>query len=432
MQLTIHQGSHKIGGNCVEIRSGSSRIILDVGMPLFNSDGEPFDEKGIQGKSVPELLDEKILPNIPGLFAERPPVDAILLSHAHMDHTGFLPYTTPEIPVYATKATSQMMLAGRLFARQVELPGDRYRELIAGEPIRIGDFQVTSFSVDHSAYGSIAILVESESSTILYSGDLRLHGRKPGMAENLVNALKNTTVDALLMEGTAIGNSRKGITEAELEKEAVGHIQNSGGLVLASFSPQHLDRLVGFYRTAKQTDRIFVVDVYTAFILSMISGDVQVPGPTRSSGIRVFYPALIQREHRRRRLGKVYDRFLDNQIEVDEILSEPSKNLMLFRPSMFDTDFGGQLPQGTLCLFSRWQGYLEQPEWQPIKKAIAAANGQLILTHTSGHIFTEDMIDFVQNVNPKTVIPIHTFNPEEYSKHFTNTCVLTDGETIEV
>ena len=69
-----------------------------------------------------------------------------------------------------------------------------------------------------------------------------------------------------------------------------------------------------------------------------------------------------------------------------------------------------ELPQGTLCLFSRWQGYLEQPEWQVIEKTITDANGQLLLIHTSGHIFTEDMIDFVQNVNPKTVIPIHTFN----------------------
>ena len=155
-------------------------------------------------------------------------------------------------------------------------------------------------------------------------------------------------------------------------------------------------------------------------------------GPIRPKGIRVFYPALIQREHRRKRLGKIYDEFLDNQVELDEILAEPSKYLMLFRPSMFDTDFGRQLPQGTLCLFSRWQGYLEQPEWQPIKKAITEANGQLLLIHTSGHIFTEDMIDFVQNVNPKTVVPIHTFNPEEYSKHFPNNRVLTDGETIEV
>ena len=34
IQITIHRGAEEIGGNCVEIATPSSRIILDVGMPL--------------------------------------------------------------------------------------------------------------------------------------------------------------------------------------------------------------------------------------------------------------------------------------------------------------------------------------------------------------------------------------------------------------
>jgi ribonuclease J len=203
MRLTIFRGTHEIGGNCVEIATDSARIVLDVGMPLFDADGEQFDEKVIRGKSVHELLQTKILPNVPGLFTEGPVPDAILLSHAHMDHTGFLRFTRPEIPVYATKGTSKMMLAGRLFARQVELPRKRFKELQAEKPTDVAGFRVTAFAVDHSVYGSVAFLIEADGKTVLYSGDLRLHGRKPGMARDLTAALKDKTVDVLLMEGAA-------------------------------------------------------------------------------------------------------------------------------------------------------------------------------------------------------------------------------------
>ncbi len=62
MQLTIHRGTHEIGGNCVEVRTNSTRIILDVGRPLFNADREQFDDNVLRDKSVDELLEAKILP----------------------------------------------------------------------------------------------------------------------------------------------------------------------------------------------------------------------------------------------------------------------------------------------------------------------------------------------------------------------------------
>ena len=72
MQITIFRGTHEIGGNCVEVRSGSSRLILDVGMPLVDAEGKPFDSKTLRGKSVRRLLGEGVLPKVPGLFAIRP------------------------------------------------------------------------------------------------------------------------------------------------------------------------------------------------------------------------------------------------------------------------------------------------------------------------------------------------------------------------
>lgn len=431
MKLTIHRGSHEIGGNCVEIATDSTRIILDVGMPLFDADRQPFDGSVVRGKTVDELLGAGILPNVSGLFTAGPPPDAILLSHAHMDHTGFLPFTREEIPVYATTGTSKMMSAGAIFARQVEIPRQRYRRLVPEKVTRLGDLRVTAFSVDHSVYGSVAFLIEGQGKTILYSGDLRLHGRKTGMAKTLLAALKNKTVDLLFLEGTLLGGERSGgVTEYELEEEITKRIASNKSLVLASFSPQHVDRLVCFIRAAQRTRRTFVIDVYTAYVMHLIRSEVKIPAPKQEEGIRVFYPAhfLVNRDRHR----KIHDLFLAEQVTLEEVLTSPTSHVMLFRPSMLQSDFSDQLPPGTLCLFSRWEGYLEQAEWQHAEKALQACSGELVTMHTSGHAFAEDLQRLAAEIDPRLVIPMHTFEPHTFELHFSNVRVLQDGEPYDL
>ena len=121
MDVTIHRGSKEIGGSCVEVSAGGTRLILDAGLPLVDEDREPFDARTTKNKSVEELIALKVVPNVPGLFGEGPRPDAILLSHSHIDHAGLLHLTHPEIPIHATKGASQMMLAGDLFANQERL-----------------------------------------------------------------------------------------------------------------------------------------------------------------------------------------------------------------------------------------------------------------------------------------------------------------------
>src|SRR5690606_2057168 len=79
MKLTIHRGTHEIGGNCLEISSDNSRIILDIGLPLFNEDREPHDTGALRRQSWEELRQSGVLPSVPGLFDDGPTVDAILL-----------------------------------------------------------------------------------------------------------------------------------------------------------------------------------------------------------------------------------------------------------------------------------------------------------------------------------------------------------------
>lgn len=434
--VTVHRGTATVGGSCIEVASDQTRLILDLGLPLFDSNREPLDSYQLRRMNTAQLKAGGFLPAVDGLFDDRQSPDAILLSHAHLDHTGLLEHASSDIPVYATVGTSKMMLAGSLFAGQVGLPRERYRELKSEQSVTIGDLTVTPYSVDHSIFDCVALLIEGEGKRILYTGDLRLHGRKPGMAQRLIDVCSEQPLDVLIQEGTHFGlpdGDRQ--TEYELEAEIVREVRQAKSLVLASFSPQHVDRLVAFMRAAKRTGRIFVADVYTAFVLHLIASQTAVPRPGESDGLRVYFPEiLVKSAGRRGILDKFEKMFASSRFELGEILNDPVKHLMVFRPSML-ADFRQEFPPGAICIYSRWKGYLESSEWEETKNALkknSVCGEVLPEIHTSGHILSEDILRFVNALRPKAIIPVHTFCPEEFSRQFENARPVKDGETIEV
>ena len=99
---------------------------------------------------------------------------------------------------------------------------------------------------------------------------------------------------------------------------------------------------------------------------------------------------------------------------------------------MADSDFGGTLPNAARCLYSRWTGYLEQPEWKSTKAKLEDLGGDLIEVHTSGHIYADDIINFVGQINAKAVIPIHTFEAERFASLISNVELLNDREAFGV
>ncbi|HTG43195.1 MAG TPA: MBL fold metallo-hydrolase [Verrucomicrobiae bacterium] len=420
--MTIHRGSHQIGGTCIEVATSNTRIILDVGQPLGDPDAPAKKDQNKDLPQVPGLFED--------LFEEGPKVDAVVLSHAHGDHTGLLRWVRKEIPVYLSRGTSKMLMAGSIFAGQHKLARARQRTLRPLQPTRIGDITITGFPVDHSAFDSLAFLIEADGKRLLYSGDLRMHGRKPGMAAQLIRHISSRPVDLMLMEGTNIARPQRtgSSTENEVQEHFHKTMQACPSLVLANFSPMHVDRMVSFYKAARKANREFVVDVYGAFVLHLASGQCKIPKPTRRNQIAVYYNQSFERTWEMRNLGKVREMFLGDHIELSEVLAEPEAYVMMFRPSMLKPDFGNSLPEHTYCIYSYWSGYLKQPQYTRLREKLAGVSGELLEIHTSGHISRPDAIEFVQAIAPHKVAPIHTETPDEFLSCFPNAIIIPDGQ----
>lgn len=438
MKLTIHRGSKEIGGSCVEVSDGKTRIIIDIGMPLVKSNGERFNFREYKHLKGHELIKEGVLPDVKGFYAwdaSDKPIDALIISHAHTDHYGLLSFIKKDIPCYLGEGTKRLIELTNIF-----MGGRNYihKEKIfeSENPFQIGNFRIIPFLMDHLAFDSYAFLIENNGKKIIYSGDFREHGRKPKALGRFLNAVPKE-IDALMLEGSLINrlDESKTKTEEEVEHDIIAAIKNSNKPVFAFPSGQNIDRIVSFYKAAMKTKRLFVIDVYIANILNALKDLAKIPHPSKSfPKIKVFYPYGLSDKLAKCGRRDLLTKFRNFRISRDELAKNINKTLMLIRSSMLPDLKRMKGIEGSTLIYSMSRMYLEDDNMKSFKDFIEQQKMDRVYAHTSGHASVEALKKVVDTIKPKKVIPIHTFNPEMYGDVFKDADVMevSDSQSIEV
>lgn len=410
MRVRIHRGTREIGGTCVELEHDGARLLLDLGLPL---DGNPDDASRH--------------PAIEGL-AGSGDLLALVLSHGHRDHVGLAHLARPDLPVAMGDATLRILRAAATFVPDSYVPANTVT-FTEGRTLTFGPFAVTPILVDHSAYDAYALLVEAGGQRLLYSGDLRAHGRKGVLFERLVRDPPRD-IDVLLLEGSSLGrldDDRTFPSESEIEDRFVGLFGDTAGLALVAASAQNIDRVVSLYRACKRTGRTLVLDLYAAEVLAA-TGNPRIP-QSDWPGVAVFVPHHQRVRVKRTGRFDLIERHGTNRIYAEQLTALASRVALLFRHSLLpDLDRAGCLT-GARAIWSQWAGYLDQARGQALAADLAARSIPLTQAHTSGHASIPDLKRLAAAIAPRRLVPVHTFMPERFPELFgANVDIKQDGQ----
>ena len=409
---------------CIEVAADDgNRILLDLGMPLVAHDGGDFP-RGTPQRPTQELIAEDILPDIPGLFPHdptAPAVAAIILTHSHLDHYGLAHHAHPAIPVCGSEGTIAILEVGRVFFPDAKLPAD-LRRLPTNERLRFGALTVTAIPVDHAAPDSCALLVEADSQRLLYTGDLRAHGRTGFRFENLLADKRLRGVDWLLCEGTTLGSSGEthGLrSEVEVEEELVELARGDPEKLIAVVaSGQNVDRLVSCFKAARRSGRQLVIDPYQAYVLMKLAPlSKNIPQFTWNAVRVSFSPYQVKRLKAAGLMDLARQMGAEGRVSSDELTERPGQFLMCARGSRGVTKLLDKIgPQNVILVWSMWSGYWERGS--AMRKWAERNQVERELVHSGGHAWPEDLRRLEEQIAPKETVWVHTdAGVEETSSH---------------
>jgi len=391
MKIKFNGGMNQIGGNSVIVSTENTCLLLDAGIAVT---GETC--------AIPDSVQ----------------INAILLSHAHLDHYGQLSELPANVPVYCGEITWRLIQSSVLFNGK-PLSKRQVNFIQPFQEFFIGDFSIMAYPTDHSAPDSMAFLISDCKNRVFYTGDFRGSGRKANCFKHLIDNPPQK-IDVLIIEGTMLGrDDGKALSERALEQKMIECLKRYNSLPFFLIaSPQNIDRMVSCYRAAIQSDRVLVLDIYSAWILrqfKLVSSASKIPDLSWDR-IKVIAKGKTASRHYGILKGNAdfFGEFTreiyasGNLLLLDDIAKEPGRYFI--KTSYIEhvaeqcsfREFG--------IIYSLWPGYIKDtPQYLAFQ---ASPDIHFEKIHAGGHASLNELRSLVQALKPAMTIPIHTEHAE--------------------
>ncbi len=458
MHFTGYGGISEIGGNKFLIEDRKTRIFLDFGQSFGLLDDyfvdwlQPRDRFGLRDYFALDLMprieglynDNSIRPT--GLKPKEPAFDAVFISHAHYDHVAHLKYLHEGIPIYMgetckTILESHMATSGSFFFTEkgferpyakTIVPPNTVKTFRTGDKIKVDSLEIIPIHVDHSVPGAYGFIINGSEGTLAYTGDIRSHGAKPELTTEFLAKVKEAAPDALLIEGTRVApeEKRKNHTEQTVFEESL-KIAGAERLILAMRYPKDIDRFRTFHDIAKETGKTLVTTIKTAHLLMALQNDIHLdtPHPFDDPHIKVYARQMLKP---RPYEAEIKEKF--QCVDFDWVKRNQKKIIWELDFSQLQELIDVNPEPGGACIHSMSEPFEEDPisqlQDEVLHNWLERFSMQHYQFHASGHASMEEIYGMCRGISPKTVIPIHTANPELFKKEVPATRLAKKGERV--
>ena len=224
-------GLGEIGLNMMVFEYGDTLFVVDAGLM--------FPEDYMLGVDF-------VIPDMDYLRQNRARVAGIVLTHAHEDHIGALPYLLKDLkaPVFGTPFT--LGLVRQKLEEYDRLGSTALHSILPDEKLKLGPFTLEFIRVGHSVIDGVGIAINTPLGRIIHTGDFKIgYGSVDGMATDVNKFAKfgEEGVLALLSDSTNVEREGYPISDQEIYETLTRITTGSSGRVIVALFASNIARI---------------------------------------------------------------------------------------------------------------------------------------------------------------------------------------------
>ncbi len=233
-------GLGEIGLNMMVFEFGDNIFIVDAGLM--------FPEDYMLGVDI-------VIPDMTYIKQKKDLISGIIITHAHEDHIGALPYLLKEIniPVFGTPFTLEIVkhkLEEHGLSSSVTL-----HEIYPDEKLKIGVFELNFIRVGHSVVDGVGIAIKTPVGLVIHTGDFKINlNPVDGMATDVNKFAEygGQGVLALLSDSTNVEKEGYTISDQSVGDTLESIIKKSKGRIIVALFASNVARIQQIIKIAKR------------------------------------------------------------------------------------------------------------------------------------------------------------------------------------
>lgn len=424
--IHFHGGIGTIGGTKIFVQEGDYRVLFDFGL-TYAPGGDFWGGRIHARDGAAALRDYITLGYVPALDGIYRPADAatagvkpgwdgkthVFISHLHLDHMAVLDLLADDVPVWMHGDSLRLLAATAETGEQPHVPAGA-RAFTWGEPIQVGPIKVTPVAVDHDIPGASALLIETSAGTVVYTGDLRMHGANPERIQAFIETARAANPKILLIEGTRLGEPERApdlppaLTEPEVPGRIVEYLKDRQGMAFVTMYPRNTLRMQNVAKAVGDVGRTLVLSPEAAHIYAAMGGDL--------GGVAVY-----QRDKDKLALSEgtavpwLVKLFQSGVTVLDAAAVRQAPAKYLVQLFYWDINELVDLKPGKGAVFIHSNGEplgRFDPAFDLWVQWLNFFGVELLFAACTGHATHQALAEIVAGINPALLMPIHSREPQ--------------------